>query len=397
MTTQHRNISVRVGLAPMEGVTDLPFRLWMSLASQPDFCWTPFLRVTETFPGKTLPADFMPEIQTPHSVPYQLVPQIMACDLPPAAGTVEQILREGAEWVDLNCGCPSSRVVGHGAGSSLLIDPKNFQNFIAGLASAAGSGKLSVKTRTGFNSASELPRLLEALHPIPLRKLTIHGRTRPDRYDGEALWDLIQQASQSLPYPVVGSGDIVSLKSYAERATLAHGVKTMIVGRGAIRNPWIFTELRSGESVTISAETLRAALSMAALLALLGAGEAEALLARLKEGFFVGSCGTEAEAWRDLYEKICRATYGEVIEPTALPLHRGLLGRVKMIWHSWRSSLPEELFSPLLMRSSTFGELDAGIAAILRDLPATFFCHHQSQYDWLYSSSKKNPAAQPSA
>lgn len=381
-----------VGLAPMEGVTDLPFRLWMSLASQPDFCWTPFLRVTETFPGKTFPPEYIPEICYAGTVPYQLVPQIMACAPTPAAATATHILEQGAAWVDLNCGCPSSRVVGHGAGSSLLIDPKHFRTFCSDLAQAVGPKKLSIKMRTGFNSCDEFPVLMDALSRIHLKQLTIHGRTRPDRYDGEARWDLIHQASQELPYPVIGSGDIVSRNSFAERTAQAPSVNTVIIGRGALRNPWIFTELRTGAAVSLNGDTLRAALAMFALLTLLGAEQATPLIARLREGYFTHSCGTDASAWMNLYENICRATFGEVIAPSALPMHRALLGRVKMIWHSLRSSLPAGLFAPELMRSSTFADLDAAIAAILTQLPQNFVCQHQPQYDWLYSSSKKNPA-----
>lgn len=393
MTTTDNNNSRGIGLAPMEGVTDLPFRLWISLASRPDFCWTPFLRVTETFPGKILPPDYMPEARYAGTVPYTLIPQIMACALTPAAATVARILEQGAAWVDLNCGCPSSRVVGHGAGSSLLIDPKHFRAFCSDLAQAAGQEKLSIKMRTGFNSSDEFPILMDALSTLPLKQLTIHGRTRPDRYDGEARWDLIHQASQSLPYPVIGSGDIVSRQSFTERVAAAPSINTVMIGRGAIRNPWIFTELRTGTPVSINGETLRAALAMFALLTILGADDAAPLIARLREGYFMDSCGTDGGAWISLYEKICRATFGEVIAPSALPMHRAILGRVKMVWHSLRSSLPEELFSPALMRSSTFAELDAGIATILAQLPHTFICHHQPHHDWLYSSSKKNPTA----
>ncbi len=237
-------------LAPMEGVSDWPFRLWFSQTSAPSFMGTPFLRATDTFP-KALPETFAPELHR-YQAPYHLIPQVMASEARDFVRTARLFLESGADFVDLNCGCPSPNPVSGGAGSSLLKSSEIFLNFIQAVADELPPASFSVKMRTGFNDANLFASLIEGLKDLPLKQLTVHGRTRSDRYDGQARWDLIQHAQESLPFPVVASGDLVSWESWTQKQAQYPGIKKVIVGRGALRNPWIFEELRTKQPLLLS-------------------------------------------------------------------------------------------------------------------------------------------------
>ncbi|MDQ3232380.1 MAG: tRNA-dihydrouridine synthase family protein, partial [Pseudobdellovibrionaceae bacterium] len=199
------------GLAPMEGVSELPFRLWLAQVSAPAFSSTPFLRATDTFPAQ-IPIDFAAELTREWDVPYQLIPQVMTAD-PDDFVRTARLLLSHAEFVDLNCGCPSPNPVSGGAGSSLLKDPALFVGFAERMADALPAQSFSIKMRTGFDDTAAFDVLTHGLRSVPLKQLTVHGRTRRDRYDGSSRWDLIQKAAEQLPCSVVGSGDILGVDS----------------------------------------------------------------------------------------------------------------------------------------------------------------------------------------
>ena len=115
---------LKVGLAPMEGVTDFATRLWITQNGAPDFTTTPFLRVTKDYPSKRISANFLPEIQLSkeHGI-VTCIPQLMASEEDDLIRIGQHFL-QSVPFVDVNCGCPSPTVVGNGAGSSLLQDPQ---------------------------------------------------------------------------------------------------------------------------------------------------------------------------------------------------------------------------------------------------------------------------------
>ena len=235
----------QIGLAPMEGVSDFAFRLWVRLCSQPDFTSTPFLRATDTYPAR-VPAEVAPELEGDRQsrLGYRLIPQIMASK-PLNFIRVASAFLSKTDFVDLNCGCPASNSVGSGAGSSLLKEPETFRSFIDTACRALGPGRVSVKMRTGFSSHAEFETLLNCLQNQPIARLGIHGRHRIQRYSGMADWQLIQRAALELNVPVVGSGDILSQPSLMQRLQFwgpeKQKLEAVIIGRGAIRNPWIFS------------------------------------------------------------------------------------------------------------------------------------------------------------
>ncbi|NBO39145.1 tRNA-dihydrouridine synthase family protein, partial [bacterium] len=197
---------VWLGLAPMEGVTDFATRLWAAQNGAPDFTTTPFLRVTKDYPSRRISANFLPEIDLPnYPGVVGCIPQLMASEIDDLILIAKYFL-ERVPFVDINCGCPSPTVVGHGAGSSLLQTPERFRRYLESIVAELGPQRVSVKMRVGFSRDEEFSRLLDVLKPLSLARVTIHGRTRADRYTGQARWSFIEQAARVLNCPVVGSG-----------------------------------------------------------------------------------------------------------------------------------------------------------------------------------------------
>jgi tRNA-dihydrouridine synthase len=298
-----------------------------------------------------------------------------------------------ASFVDLNCGCPSPNPVSGGAGSSLLKDTAHFLGFAERLADALPAKSFSIKMRTGFDDTELFERMTTGLAALPLRQLTVHGRTRRDRYDGHSRWDLIQRAAERVSCPVVGSGDILGRDSMQAITAAAPSVSRFIVGRGALRNPWIFMELRDGEPAVIRRSLLQKVVACFALLTELGMDhQIEKLEPLVKKGLWQTSAGNSGLAWTALYEELCMAHAGRIVAFKDLALDRITLGRVKMIWNYLRSSLPSVYFEPLLLRSRSVGELLTGLGQ-LDPADESFAIHHRPEWDWLFTSSRQKPQA----
>jgi tRNA-dihydrouridine synthase len=388
--TRPMNGSQTYGLAPMEGVSELPFRLWIAQVSAPAFASTPFLRATDTYPAQ-LPLDFAAEITREWNVNYQLVPQVMASEPKDFVRTARLLLPQ-AEFVDLNCGCPSPNPVSGGAGSSLLKDPAHFLGFAERLADALPAQSFSIKMRTGFDDTALYDDLTAGLRALPLKQLTVHGRTRRDRYDGLSRWDLIERAAAQLPCPVVGSGDILGLASMAAIHAAAPSVSRFIIGRGVLRNPWIFMELRDKQPILIRRSLLQKVVACFALLTELGMDhQIDRLEPLVKKGLWQSSAGNSGQAWTALYEELSVAYAGKILAFKDLSVDRITLGRVKMVWNYLRSSLPSVYFEPLLLRSKTLGELLSGLSR-LDPADEAFPIHHRAEWDWLFTSSRQKPA-----
>ncbi len=386
-----------VGLAPMEGVSDLPLRLWISQTSAPDFAVTPFLRVTRDYPAKRIAATYAPEISRLRgSVNYRLLPQLMGPAMPDLMRVAESLLIH-APLVDFNCGCPSPTVVGNGAGSALLETESTFDAYLSQLCRALGPENVSVKMRIGFHHADEFAALAGVVVKHAPKRVTIHGRTRAQRYLGRADWDAVALLARQAPSrtQVVGSGDVVDSKSYLER--MGHSGPRVIVGRGALRNPWIFEELRRGQRVSLRHDALLRSLEAYALLQHLFEADAQGLLAFVEEsGLFLGCAGTSREAWTLLRDALAARAGLEPHRPEDWVMARGAFARVKMLWNSMRSGLPRALFAPGPLRAPDVGSFLSVVAHGLKE-SAVFegavadvveFVHH-ADLDWVYSGGKE--------
>jgi tRNA-dihydrouridine synthase len=365
------------GLAPMEGVTDFPTRFWFQMIGGMDFLWTPFLRVTDSFP-KTFPEMFAPEIFTLKGrFKTPTIIQIMGSRPDDVVRTAE-CLGDRVDYIDLNCGCPSPTVVGSRAGSSLLEHVDFFSSFIESVVQRLGSRRLSVKLRTGFHHESELEEILESIQTVPLRHLTVHGRTRPQRYKGYANWSLIETASRVCSVPVIGSGDICDLPGLSRRLNADSRVHAVIVGRGALRNPWVF----SGTS--------HAPVSLAWLFFVVLQDAYLESPERLVG--WVADCGFErlstAEDFWQATSSLLRRCGRAAAQPDAVACSPRALARGKMLWGYMRSSLPPAFMDPMIMRAKTVSDLLQSVDEISRQLDLetdNLPLRYDAERDWIYS------------
>lgn len=148
----------------------------------------------------------------------------------------------GFHLVDFNMGCPVPKITGGGGGSALLRDSIRASDCVSAM-SEATSLPVTVKIRTGWNSPNEAPQVASDMENAGASALTVHGRTRTQKYSGKVEYAAIQQVVQAVSIPVIGNGDIVDLDS--AKLMLATGASGIAVGRGALGRPWFFAELRS--------------------------------------------------------------------------------------------------------------------------------------------------------
>jgi tRNA-dihydrouridine synthase 3 len=159
----------------------------------------------------------------------------------------------GARFVDLNCGCPIDAITRHGLGSSLLRKPARLGRLVAALKRAV-SVPVTVKIRTGWHAGREnVSEVAKACEEAGASAITIHGRTREQRYTRAADWDLIGQVAAERGVPVVGNGDILTHYEARERMRRS-GVTSVMLARGALIKPWLFREIREGSTWLPSAD-----------------------------------------------------------------------------------------------------------------------------------------------
>lgn len=375
---------IRFGLAPMEGVTDIAVRLWFALTAPPDFVWTPFLRVTDTFPSAKIPHTFIPE-QTilRGAVPFAVIPQLMG-SRPEDFVRVATAILDDVPFVDLNCGCPSPTVVGSRAGSSLLERVDVFHSFIDTVINECGPRRVSVKMRTGFHDAGEFSILIGSIRSMPLAQLAVHGRTRPQRYTGQSDWQKIRHASEEMTAPVVGSGDIVHRESAHTLLRSAPRVKTVIVGRGALRNPWLFGD--------ISEVPLIEPLIAFGLMQQLGLHAPERLLRWAESGGAARSAGGNPDYWRSSITQLLAAADMPEQPLSSIEIDPRSFARVKMLWNYLRSSLPPVFMEPTLLRARSLGDFVQHLSQIVRlsELDAKVIpLRYRQDLDWIYSGQGK--------
>ena len=147
----------------------------------------------------------------------------------------------GASFVDINLGCPVKKVVKKGCGAALMRDPAYLETFLTKIKRKIEL-PLTVKMRTGW-SHDELTihECVKAANNSGCEWVAIHGRTRAQGYEGEADWDLIAEVKQRAKLPIIGNGDIRTVDQ-AQKFLNDSGVDAVMIGRGALRNPWIFKE-----------------------------------------------------------------------------------------------------------------------------------------------------------
>ncbi len=223
-------------LAPMAGITDVAFRSFMKR-------WGAGIVITELVSANGLRYDsaktkkLMDFTEEQRPVGVQLFgdcPETMAA----AAQMAEA---SGADFVDLNFGCPVNKVVKRGAGSALLRDLGQMALILRAVRSAI-SIPLTMKVRTGWDAASRnTHEVVKVASNEGVTWVAIHGRTRSQGYTGQADWSYIDEISRLSPLPVIGNGDIQTSQQAIARLSET-GVAGVMIGRACLKNPWIFLQ-----------------------------------------------------------------------------------------------------------------------------------------------------------
>ena len=235
-------------LAPMQDVTTLEFMRVVSRYGGPEVYWTEYFRVHAVSHLEKWILDSITQNPTGRPV----IAQMIGNDIPSLVRTAKELQNYPVAAIDLNLGCPAPIVYRKCAGGGLLREPQRIDAILGALRDAV-TIPFTVKTRIGFNTPAEFDALLPifAKHPIDL--LTVHARTVVQMYRPGVRYDLIAQAVRSLRCPVLANGNVFSAVQ-AQQLLAETGVRGLMIGRGAIRNPWIFNQIRAqlrGENVKL--------------------------------------------------------------------------------------------------------------------------------------------------
>lgn len=231
-------------LAPMEGVTHPLLRQIMAERGGLGVVCTEFVRIGRS---PLSPKALVREVVKAEGVPLSV--QVMGNEADKMGEAAGVVAEAGADVVDINLGCPAPRVVRKGVGSAMLKDV-GLLGEVVGSMRAKVPGLLSAKIRAGFDDASNVVEIGKALERAGIDYLVVHPRRRCDFYEGVADWRTIKLLKEALRVPVVGNGD-VWYASDALRMQRETGCDAVMIGRPALRNPWIFeqiADLRAGKS-----------------------------------------------------------------------------------------------------------------------------------------------------
>jgi tRNA-dihydrouridine synthase B len=226
-----------VALAPMAGMTDTAFRRLVKRMGGCGLVVTEMVSSEGLVRGidRTLEYAEYTEAERPVSI------QIFGGDPKVMADAAQIVEGMGADIVDINMGCPVPKIAKHNAGCSLMREPAHAAEVVRAMASAVRI-PVTVKMRAGWNEqAINAPDLARMVEDAGAAAVAVHGRTAAQSYTGESDWKLIGRVAETVQIPVFGSGDCVEPAQIVSRLRES-GAKGVLVGRGALRNPWIFSQ-----------------------------------------------------------------------------------------------------------------------------------------------------------
>ncbi len=225
-------------LSPMAGVTDYSFRRLLKKRGGIGLTVSEFISVegmTRNSPQSKRMMRFE-EFERPFAI------QIFGSNPARMAMAAEMAEERGADILDLNCGCPAPKVVKKGGGSGLLRQPELLEEILTEIKRSI-SIPLTLKLRAGYSdndvNCVEISKLAEQ---CGVEHIALHGRTRQQRYQGQADWNLVKQIKEAVKVPVSGNGDVTDSKTAIRRFNET-GCNGILIGRGAMQNPWLFRQI----------------------------------------------------------------------------------------------------------------------------------------------------------
>lgn len=226
-------------LAPMAGVTDLPFRL-LCKEQGCDVLYTEMVSAKAVLYKNRNTEPLMTYQQQEHPIGLQLFgsePEVMA-------KIASQVQERGYDFIDINMGCPVPKIVNNNEGSALMKQPKLVGEIVSAMVKATKI-PITVKIRKGFDenrvNAVEIARIIEE---SGASAVAVHGRLRSEYYSGQADWNTIRQVKEAVHIPVIGNGDLTSPQDVL-RMRKETGCDAFMIGRGAKGNPFIFSQMKT--------------------------------------------------------------------------------------------------------------------------------------------------------
>ncbi|WP_288758477.1 tRNA dihydrouridine synthase DusB [uncultured Brevundimonas sp.] len=321
----------RVLMAPMTGVTDLPFRL---LASRLGAAYVATEMVAARELARARP-DVVRRAAVGEGLPLTVI-QLVGRDPAAMAEGARMAEAAGADIVDLNFGCPAKEVTGAAAGSALMRMP-DLARRIMEAAVGATTRPVTVKMRLGWDddsrNAAELARSAEA---IGVKAVTVHGRTRKQFYTGQADWDAVAEVKAAVAVPVIVNGDIVTADQ-AREALDRSGADGLMLGRGVYGRPWLAAHLERALIDGVAMEEPGPQARLAIVLEHLRASVAfyglplGLRMFRKHLGWYVEQAPWPADPQhrREAKARICRIETPEAVEAAMAELWRSNLARVE--------------------------------------------------------------------
>ncbi|MDY6340956.1 MAG: tRNA-dihydrouridine synthase family protein [Lachnospiraceae bacterium] len=242
---------MKYSFAPMEGITGHVFRrVHATCFPGIDRYYTPFLTANQNHCFRAREKkDLAPE----NNKGIRLVPQTAANRAEDFVWAVRYLEDLGYDEINLNLGCPSPTVLRQHRGAAMLLNPEALDRFFDDtfrlLGPDAGAVRISVKTRSGFSSSDEFPRLSEILNRYPFSEVIIHPRTAEERYEGKADRELYRRAAEMIHHPLTYNGDIEEKKDVDEILSKVPGTNSVMIGRGLLKNPTLVCELAGGAAL----------------------------------------------------------------------------------------------------------------------------------------------------
>ncbi len=241
------NIPIKLHLAPMEGVMDFVFRDLVSGLGGLDLCTTEFIRVTTELVPDHVFFRTAPELkmnsQTRSQTP--LAVQLLGGKPEPMARNALRLSQLGAGQIDLNFGCPAKTVNKNDGGACLLKTPERLFEVVSAVRKAVPPHiPVTAKMRLGYSSPALCVENALALQEAGAAKVTVHARTKEDGYKPPAHWEYLSRIKERISVPLIANGDIWNYEDLLRCQTMT-GCSEFMIGRGALKNPFIFSEIKS--------------------------------------------------------------------------------------------------------------------------------------------------------